>query len=161
MRGQGRRGTRAGLGHLIAHVRRNVNPAHVRVVRGLAVHGRHDASGHAVCGGEGQGTVIGRWCVQRGSGLRVVAAVGATSSARSSGTRGEGSGSSSSSLFDSTSVMVLVTRQGGATRKSLLTIGVGALVGALSRVNTAMTRQRARVTEWLHCVSLISKDASR
>jgi hypothetical protein len=157
--GKSRRGTRARLGHLVAHVGRNVDPTHVRVVGGLAVHSRYDTSGHAVCRREGESTIIGRWCVEGGSGLRVVTAIGAASSARGGSTRGEGSSRSSSSLFHSARVVVLVTRQSGATRKSLLTIGVWALVRALSRVNTTVTRQRAGITERLQRVSSAKRDA--
>ncbi len=49
--------------------------------------------------------------------------------------------------------MVLVTSQGGATRESLLTVGVRALVGSLARVDAAVTSQGAGVTEWLEIVN--------
>jgi hypothetical protein len=45
--------------------------------------------------------------------------------------------------------MVLVTSQGGATRESLLTIGVRALVGSLARMDAAMASQGAGVAERL------------
>ena len=58
-------------------------------------------------------------------------------------------GSSCCSLLDSASVMVLVAGQGGAAGKCLLAVGIWALVRALARVNAAMARQRAGITEGL------------
>jgi hypothetical protein len=45
--------------------------------------------------------------------------------------------------------MVLVTSQGCATRESLLAIRVWALIGSLSRMDSTMTCQGARVAERL------------
>jgi hypothetical protein len=60
--------------------------------------------------------------------------------------------------------MVLMTGQGGTTRKGLLAIGIWTLVRTLSGVDTSVPRQRARVTKRLsaalaHVRLLASVDA--
>jgi hypothetical protein len=149
LRGQRRRSTRAGLWHLVTHVRRDVEAAHVSIVGSLTVQARNYTCRHAVGRRQRHGTVIRRGCVQGRSVFGIVAAVGATSPARCGSTRGQGSSGRSSGLFNGASVMVLVACQGGATRKCFLAIGIRALVGSLPRVNTTMPSQRARVTERL------------
>lgn len=81
--------------------------------------------------------------------LRVFFTIRARSTRLHRGARSQGCSSGSSRFFDGAGVVVLVTRQSCATRKSLLTVGVGALVGSLARVDSAMTRKRGRVTEGL------------
>lgn len=128
---------------------RNVDASHVCIIGGLTVHSGDDASRHAIGGGEGHGAVIRRGCVQGGCGFREVPAIRATSPAGCASTRSKGSSCGGGSLLNSASVMVLVTSQSGATRESLLTIGVRALVGSLARMDAAMASQGARVTERL------------
>src|SRR5690349_16222315 len=113
---------------------RNVDASHVCIIGGLTMHSGDYASRHAIGGGEGHGAVIRRGCVQGRCGFREVPAIRATSPAGCASTRSKGSSCGSSSLLDGASVMVLVTSQGGATRKSLLTVGIWALVGTLARM---------------------------
>jgi hypothetical protein len=154
--GQCRGCTRARLGHLATHVWRDIHATHICVVGGLTVHAGNNASGHSIGRRKGQVTIVGGGGVHRRCVLRIVAAIRATGPAWCGSARGEGSSSSGSSLFHSTSVMVLVACQGGATRKGLLAVGIGALVGSLARVNTTMSRQRTRVTKRLVGVSVKS-----
>ena len=51
--------------------------------------------------------------------------------------------------------MVLVASQSGATRESLLAVGVGALVRSLARVDAAMAGQGAGITKWLRKASML------
>jgi hypothetical protein len=130
-------------------VRRDVEAAHVSIVSSLTVQARNYACRHAVGRRQGHGTVIRRRGIQGRSVFRIVAAIGAASPARCSGTRGQGSSGGRSGLFDGASVVVLVACQGGATRKCFLAIRIRALVGSLPRVDATMPSQRARVTERL------------
>ena len=152
LRSKRRRCSGAGLGHLMTHVRWDVDAAHVGVVRALAVKTGHPTCRHSVGRRERQRAVVGRRSAQRGSCLGIVTAIRAASPARSRSTRGKRSGCSSG-LLNSAGVMVLVTCQSSASRERLLAVGIGALVWALARVDTAMARQRARITKGLVDVS--------
>jgi hypothetical protein len=141
----------------MTHVKRNVHATHVRsVVRALTMQ-TWDTRRHAVGGRERHGAVVGGGCAQWGGSLGEVAAIGTASPTRSRGTRGESSSCSGSGFLNGASVVVLVTRQGSATREGLLAVGVGALVRALSRVDATMAGQRTRVTEGLGYVRFTRK----
>ena len=58
-------------------------------------------------------------------------------------------GSRIGSFLNGSTVMVLMAGKGGSASKGLLTIGIWALVGALSRMRTSMTSERAAITERL------------
>ena len=61
----------------------------------------------------------------------------------------EGSRSRRRRLFDGSTVVILVSREGGAARESLLTICVGALVWSLAGVRASVASQGAAVAERL------------
>lgn len=151
---QSRRAPWAGLRHLAAKMRRHVHVAHVSVLGSLAVHALCNAGGHADCWRHGRWAVVRRWCTNWRCCLGILLGIRAAGAARCRQASSQRSSSSSRSLLDRTSVVILVTRQGRPASKSLLAVGIGALVRPLARVNTAMAGQRARVAEWL-CVMLV------
>lgn len=148
LRGQGGRGARAGLLHLGAQVRRHVGILHVCEIRNLAVHGRHDR--HAGSRRHGERAVVRGWSRKRRSGLRVVVCIRANRTRRLLGRARSQSGSSGRrGLLHRTGVVVLVARESRPTSERLLAVGVGALVGALARVDATVTRKRTGIGEGL------------
>jgi hypothetical protein len=142
LRSQCWRRTRARLRHLVAHVRRYIHATHVCIVSSLTVHARNNTSRHSVSGRERHVTVARRGSIHRRGVLRVVATIRASGPAWCRSTRCKGSSSSGGSLFHRASVVVLVAGQGSATRESLLTIGIRALIWSLARMNATMSRKR-------------------
>lgn len=128
---------------------RDVHTTHVSIIGCLTMHVWNYTSRHSISRRKRQGTVVWRGGVEWRSILRVITSVRAASPAWSSSTRCESSGCCSGSLFDSAGVMILMAGQGGATSKSLLAIGIWALVRPLSRVDATMSCQRTRVTKRL------------
>ena len=145
------RGRRAGAGlwHFVAHVRRNIHVTRVGEIGRLTVHGRDEGCTHGIGGRKGQSAVMGGGGVEWRGRLRIVTAIRAAGAAGRGGPRGKRGSCSGGSLLHRAGMVVLVAGQGGAARKRLLAVGIGTLVRALSRVDTAMTCQRTRVTEGL------------
>ena len=58
------------------------------------------------------------------------------------------------SLFNCSSVVILMTVQRRSPGKGLLAVGIGAFVGSLARVYPSVSREGARITEWLQLCQL-------
>lgn len=150
LRRQGRGRTRAGLRHLITQVRRDIHVTmHIGVVGVLAVHARYNVGRHASSRRKREGAITRRRGAHLGIGLRELVSIRAACPAGSRGAGGECSSSGGSGLLDSSGVVILMAGQGGATRESLLAVGIRALVRPFSRMDAAMPCQRARITEGL------------
>lgn len=94
--------------------------------------------------------LIGRWCRHWRAILRVALAIRAwTTSSDASTPAGQCCGSCSCSFLHGSSVVVLVTRQSCSARKRLLAIRIRTLIWTLSGMNSSMSGQRTRITEWL------------
>lgn len=130
-------------------MRWHIHVAHVRVLGLLAVHPWDDTGRHATGRGHGRQTIVGRRRVQGRCGLRVFLSVRTSGSARGRCPRSEGCGRSCSRFLNSACVVVLMARQGSATRERLLAVRVGTLVRALARVDASVAREGARVAEGL------------
>lgn len=68
---------------------------------------------------------------------------------------------SSGSIFNRSGMMVLMAGESGPSCESLLTVCVGALVRSLSGMDTAMTSQRAGVTERLQTMLSVMPSYTR
>lgn len=133
--GRGSPGT--GLRETAANMGRN------RSVRHVVVGARHIQRGKVASWGN-------RVVCRRGSGMdRAVVGEHVTRHSRSLLVLPQIGLGFRSSFLDCARVVVLVACQGSAASECLLAVRVGALVGTLPRVDSAVSRQRGRITERL------------
>lgn len=120
----------------LCHVVSKVRLVSAEAVGSREVHGRRH-----------HGVLVRRWCCQGRALVGHVVAVGASLASILDPGSCKCCRGSRRSLFDSAGVLVLMTREGGAPRKGLLAISVGALVRTSSRMSSSVSSQGAAVTE--------------